>query len=185
MRSRQTGERSTGFILRRLRASAYESFPTFPSCGIVRLRSSPSRRDSLRQYRPADYGVTLTCGYPFTNWVLRQPVLGHSRPPTYSSRRTVTGPPMRPNRNIVTSVAGTGLHQSGCLRAQQGALAQRPHTQRRKIPRQLNPGPAERNDFGLPKDKLVVLMVSALIPTKRVALGIKPFHAPRRYGRGG
>ena len=27
----------------------------------------------LGQYRPGDYDVTLSCSYPFTNWVLRRP----------------------------------------------------------------------------------------------------------------
>ena len=35
----------------------------------------------LRQYRPAEYDVTLTCSYPFTNWILRRPVWRGSRPP--------------------------------------------------------------------------------------------------------
>src|SRR5205085_8826254 len=35
----------------------------------------------LWQYRPADYDVTLGCGYPFTNWALRRPVVLGSRPP--------------------------------------------------------------------------------------------------------
>ena len=27
-------------------------------------------------YRPADYDATVTCGFPFTNWMLRRPTLG-------------------------------------------------------------------------------------------------------------
>jgi hypothetical protein len=27
----------------------------------------------LNQFRPAEYDVTVTCSYPFTNWVLRRP----------------------------------------------------------------------------------------------------------------
>jgi glycosyltransferase involved in cell wall biosynthesis len=34
------------------------------------------------------------------------------------------------------------------------------------------PGAAERQGFGLPEDKLIVLMVSALIPNKRIEFGI-------------
>jgi glycosyltransferase involved in cell wall biosynthesis len=36
-----------------------------------------------------------------------------------------------------------------------------------------SPGPARRGDFGLPLDRLIVLMVSALIPSKRVGAGIE------------
>ena len=31
----------------------------------------------LRAYDPADYDVTATCSYPFTNWALRRPARGH------------------------------------------------------------------------------------------------------------
>ena len=36
-----------------------------------------------------------------------------------------------------------------------------------------SPGPGERGAFGLPKDRLVVLMVSALIPSKFIDVGIE------------
>src|SRR6266446_1556579 len=35
----------------------------------------------LRQYQPQEYDVTLTCSYPFTNWVLRRPPFTGKRPP--------------------------------------------------------------------------------------------------------
>jgi glycosyltransferase involved in cell wall biosynthesis len=35
-----------------------------------------------------------------------------------------------------------------------------------------SPGLGEREEFGLPKDRRIVLMVSSLIPTKRVEVGI-------------
>jgi glycosyltransferase involved in cell wall biosynthesis len=35
------------------------------------------------------------------------------------------------------------------------------------------PGPAHRDEFGIPPDRLIVLMVSALIPSKRVGAGIE------------
>src|SRR5690606_23785384 len=36
-----------------------------------------------------------------------------------------------------------------------------------------SPGPPQREQFGLPADRLVVLMVSALIESKRVGLGVE------------
>jgi len=35
------------------------------------------------------------------------------------------------------------------------------------------PGPARRDEFGIPEDRFTVLMVSALIPSKRVEVGIE------------
>src|SRR5262249_25393509 len=62
-----------------------EKFEFFPSLPVLRneyayeeLTFTPQL---LRGYRPADYDVTITCSYPFTNWILRRPVLRGSRPP--------------------------------------------------------------------------------------------------------
>lgn len=34
----------------------------------------------LWRYRPADYDITVTCSFPFTNIALRRPMLGGRRP---------------------------------------------------------------------------------------------------------
>ena len=60
----------------------FESFPSLPA-----LRNEFAYEDLtfipdlLRRYRPADYDVTLTCSFPFTNWALRRPTMGIRRPP--------------------------------------------------------------------------------------------------------
>src|SRR5664280_2719069 len=60
----------------------FRSFPSIPvlrnDCAYEEFTFVP---DFLRQYRPADYDVTLTCSYPFMNWVLRRPTWGVRRPP--------------------------------------------------------------------------------------------------------
>src|SRR6185503_5161211 len=64
---------------------ARENFERFPS--IPFLRNEYAYEDLtfvpglFRRYRPADYDVTLTCNYPFTNWVLRRKAARGSRPP--------------------------------------------------------------------------------------------------------
>src|SRR5262245_41112665 len=74
-----SGQPRVGMPYRFLRAPsvARERFETFPSivglrgeCAYEELTFVPSL---LRQYRPADYDVTVTCSYPFTNWALRRP----------------------------------------------------------------------------------------------------------------
>ena len=64
---------------------ARERFARFPSLPVLRndtayeeLTFAPAL---LRRYRPADYDVTVTCGYPFTNWILRRPGARGRRPP--------------------------------------------------------------------------------------------------------
>ena len=37
----------------------------------------------LRAYDPGQYDVTVTCSYPFTNWVLRRPIFGGRRRPAH------------------------------------------------------------------------------------------------------
>src|SRR5664279_4226646 len=62
-----------------------ERFEAFPSIPVLRneyayedLTFVPSL---LWNYRPADYDVTLTCNYPFTNWALRRKTMRGHRPP--------------------------------------------------------------------------------------------------------
>lgn len=127
----------------------------------------------LGKYRPADYDVTVTCSYPFVNWALRRPVLRGRKP-----------------LHVFVTQNGDWMAQSqdsefrffGC----DGLVCTNPDYYERNrerwtcalIPNGMNPdrftpGPEERASFGLPADKPIVLMVSALIPTKRVDAGIR------------
>ena len=60
----------------------FEFLPSIPflrdDCAYEELTFVPSL---LKRYRPNDYDVTLTCGYPFSNWILRRPTLWGQRPP--------------------------------------------------------------------------------------------------------
>jgi glycosyltransferase involved in cell wall biosynthesis len=64
---------------------ARENFESFPSIPAFRNEYAYEEftffPDLLRRYRAADYDVTLTSGYPFTNWVLRRPTFRGSLPP--------------------------------------------------------------------------------------------------------
>jgi glycosyltransferase involved in cell wall biosynthesis len=152
----------------------FRSFPSMPvfrnDCVYEELTFVP---DLIRRYRPADYDFTLTCSYPFTNWILRCPAWRESRPrhvfvtqngdwPAYSDR--------------------SEYRLFGC----DGLICTNPDFYNRNRERwhsclipngvdcdRFKPGSAQRNKFGLPNDKLIVLMVSALIESKRVAKGIE------------
>jgi glycosyltransferase involved in cell wall biosynthesis len=151
----------------------FESFPKFPT-----LRNETAWEDAsfapglLAKFRPADYDITATCAFPFTHWALRRPVMGGKSPrhvfitqngdwPAYSDKAefrffdcdglVCTNPDyFDRNRDRFKSA----LIPNG---ADLAAFA---------------PGPAERARFGLPEKGPVVLMVSALIPSKNVAEGI-------------
>lgn len=127
----------------------------------------------LRAYRPADHDVTITCSFPFTNWALRRPVFGGRRPPHVFVTQNGDWPAISNDSEYRTF---------GC----EGLVCTNPdylaHNRDRwncaLIPNGIDatrftPGVAERARLGLSEQGPVVLMVSALIPTKRVAEGIR------------
>jgi glycosyltransferase involved in cell wall biosynthesis len=157
-----------------LRRENFESFPKLPlfrdECAYEELTFIP---DLLRHYKPAEYDVTVTCSYPFTNWLLRRPTLRGARPPHIFVTQNGDWPAHKTNSEYIFF---------GC----DGLVCTNPeYYERHKhrwrcclIPNGVDcdrffPGPARREDFGLPPDGLIVLMVSALIPSKRVGVAIE------------
>lgn len=159
-----------------------ENFERFPSLPILRneycYEEFTSIPHFLYRYRPTDYDITVTCSYPFTNWMLRRPFLGGTRP------RHVF---VTHNGDWPANVRQTGARQSEyrffscdgliCINPD---FYERNKTQWncRLIPNgvdcdRFSPGAAQRKEFGLPDDRLIVLMVSALIPNKRIETGVK------------
>ena len=154
-----------------------EGFEAFPRLPVLRsewayeeLTFAPGL---LFRYRPSLYDVTVTCSYPFTNWILRRPVLSGSRP--YHVFVTQNGDWPAYARN-------SEYRFFGC----DGLVCTNPDFYERNKSRwrcqlipngvdcvRFQPGPSERTELGLPADRLVVLMVSALIPSKRVEIGIE------------
>jgi len=173
-----SGPRQEGTPYRFIRASSirrenFELFPFFPL-----FRSETAYEEAtfapglLLSYVPNEYDVTVTCGYPFTNWVLRRPALRNSRPPHVFVTQNGDWPAHARNSEY-------GFF--GC----EGLVCTNPAYHERNwrrwrcalIPNGVDcerfcPGPAARELFGLPSDGFVVLMVSALISSKRVESGI-------------
>jgi glycosyltransferase involved in cell wall biosynthesis len=126
-------------------------------------------------YRPADFDVTIGCSYPFTNWVLRRKG-GKRRPPHVYVTQNGDWPCQRTNAEF---------KWFGC----EGLVCTNPdyyETNRGRydsvlIPNGVDPArffprrgeATDRPSFGLPIDQPVVIMVSALIPSKRVVEGIR------------
>jgi glycosyltransferase involved in cell wall biosynthesis len=124
-----------------------------------------------RAFSPKDFDVTVTCGYPYTNWVLRTGRGGH-----------------RPKHVYVTQNGDWMVHSRdweyrhfSC----DGLICTNPEYFERHrdrypcalIPNGVNPdmfcpGDSARQALGLP-DGPVVLMVSALASFKRIIEGIK------------
>jgi glycosyltransferase involved in cell wall biosynthesis len=174
-----SGQAQAGVPYRFLQAAsvARENFERFPSLPLLRNEFAYEELTFvpglLRHYRPEDYDVTLTCGYPFTNWILRHPVLRGSRP------RHVF---VTENGDWPAFSRKSEYRFFGC----DGLVCTNPEFYERNKARwrcqlipngvdcdRFQPGSAQRQEFGLPNDHFVVLMVSALVPNKRVEAGIE------------
>lgn len=154
-----------------------EKFEGWPSLPVLRSDTAYEELTFvpglLRQLQPDEQDVIVTCSYPFMNWVVR-------------ARRF---PRKTPLQVYVTQNGDWPLHRSGSefrLFGSDGVVCTNPdyfdaHGSRyrsRLIPNGVDPsifypGPGDRARFGLPADGRVILMVSALIPSKRVLEGIQ------------
>jgi glycosyltransferase involved in cell wall biosynthesis len=147
----------------------FERFPTFPF-----FRSDTAWEEAsfavglLKHYRPSDYDVTVTCGFPFTNMLLRRPVLGHRRP----AHVFVTQNGDWPAYSRKAEFRLFGCDGLVCINPDYEAR-NRDRYRTALIPNgvdldRFRPGPSERDRLGLPDNVPIILMVSALIPSKNV-----------------
>jgi glycosyltransferase involved in cell wall biosynthesis len=126
----------------------------------------------LARYRPADFDIASTCAYPFTHWALRRPPLGGKRPKSIFITQNGDWPAYSNNAEfrffdcdglVCTNPDYFERNRSRyrCALIPNGVDLER-----------FQAGPPERARFGLPESGPVILMVSALIPSKNVAEGI-------------
>ncbi len=156
-----------------LRREVFERLPSLPVLRNETIYEEASFAPNLMyQYRPRDFDITVTCSYPFTNWALRRPTLHGKRPPHVFITQ---------NGDWPAHSQKSEYRFFGC----DGLVCTNPDYYDRNhlrwpsvlIPngidvKRFQSGAAERQKFGLPEDRPVILMVSALIPSKRVGEGI-------------
>ena len=123
-------------------------------------------------YRPDKFDVTITCSYPFINWFLRWQ--GGKKRPAHVFVTQNGDHPAITNQSEYRFFACDGLvctnleyfdrnkEQWNCALMTNGVDPQR-----------FYPSPVDRGQFDLPEGVPMALMVSALIPSKRVSEGIK------------
>jgi glycosyltransferase involved in cell wall biosynthesis len=161
-----------------IRREYFEDFPTLPvfrdeSC-YEELTFVP---DLIRQYRPKNYDITVTCCYPFTNWILRRAVLRGSRPPHIFVTQNGDWPAFASQRaGRKSEYRFFGCDGLVCINPD-FFQRNREFWNCRLIPNgvdcdRFQPGETRRGEFGIPQDRFVVLMVSALIASKNVDIGI-------------
>jgi glycosyltransferase involved in cell wall biosynthesis len=127
----------------------------------------------LGAYRPAEFDITLTCSYPFTNWALRHPSWSGARPPHVFVTQNGDWPAFSRNAEY---------RLFGC----EGLICTNPDFYERNKDRwhcriipngvdceRFRAGVPQHERFGLPRDRLIILMVSALSASKRVDIGIE------------
>ena len=158
-------------------AVARRRFEHFPSLPTVRNDTSWEELSFtpgfLARYRPRDYDATLTCAYPFTNWALRRPVIGGSRP----KHIFVTQNGVHPLVSDRSEFRLFGCDGVVCINPDFFEQT-RGRYRAALIPNgvdlaRFGPGTAPRARYGLPEGVPIVLMVSAMIPSKNVADGIR------------
>jgi glycosyltransferase involved in cell wall biosynthesis len=124
-------------------------------------------------YRRDDADLTVTCSYPFTNWFLRSIVLGRSRPAHIFVTQNGDWPAYKREREF-RFFSCEGLICTNPLYFERN----RDRWRSALIPNgvdidRFRRGASDRAGFGLPVDRPVVLMVSALVESKRVLEGMR------------
>lgn len=150
----------------------FEHFPQLPL-----FRSSYTYEEItfipglINKYDPKNYDVVVTCSYPFTNWFLQ--VFGGKQRPVHIY--------VTQNGDYEVQASHREYRYFSC----DGLICTNPeYFERNKDqwnaalipngvdPDLFSPGESNRARFNLPDDVPLVLMVSALIPSKRVKDGI-------------
>lgn len=155
-----------------IRRERFEGFPVVPP-----LRSETAWEDAtfalslMRAYRPQEHDFVVTCSFPFTHWALRRPakrkplqvfVTQNGDWPAFSSDGEFRS--FRCDGLVCTNPDYFDRNKEAwnCALIPNGVDLER-----------FSPGASERERLGLPLGKPVVLMVSAMIESKRVLDGIR------------
>ena len=119
----------------------------------------------LYRFRPTSYDVTITCSYPFSNWILRRPRLRGIRPPHVFVTQNGDWPAQASTSEYRyfncdgLVCTNPDFYERNKVRWRSCLIPNGVDTDR------FQPGAPQRQLFGLPTDRLIVLMVSALVPS--------------------
>lgn len=152
----------------------FERWPQFPPFRSEYVWEEATFVRSLRRvYDPGEFDATVTCSYPFVNWFLRWCGAKGRRPKHIYVTQNGDWPCRRTNAEF---------RWFGC----DGLICTNPEYYEENRgrypsvlipngvdPRVFRPGEGDRAGLGLPTDRPVVVMVSALIASKRVIEGIE------------
>lgn len=127
----------------------------------------------LRRYRAGEADVTVTCSYPFVNWLL-------TRWPPFGARPAHVFVTQNGDWPAYSDKTEYALFRCDGLVCTNPLYFDRNKERWPSVlipngfdPNRFMPAPGERARFGLPDDKPIVLMVSALVESKRVLEGMR------------
>lgn len=152
-------------------------FERWPSGPLVRGPAAYEGLSALAaelvRYRPGDHDVTVTCGYPLENWLLRRPALRADRP----AHVWVTQNGDWPAWSTRAEFRWFGCDLLACTNPVYEARNAR-RWPSALVPNGVDvsrfaPGPAQRQQLGIADGRPLVLVVSALDPNKRVTDAIR------------
>lgn len=168
---------STEYEFKRVRCVDRQRFERWPSmpflrneCGYEELTFMPGL---WRAYRPAEFDITVTCAYPYTNWMLRNRRAGERRPPHVFVTQNGDWPAYCDDSEFGwfdcdgLVCTNPDYHDRNSNRWFSSLIPNGVD------PNRFTPDGADRDRFNLPEGARVAIMVSALIDTKRVAEGIR------------
>jgi glycosyltransferase involved in cell wall biosynthesis len=126
----------------------------------------------MRKYQPDEFDVTVSCSYPFVNWIL-------SRRSRFGRRPLHVHVTQNGDWHVQTQRREYRHFRCDGLVCTNNEYYERHRHHHTSVlipngvdPQVFSPGLPNRTQFGLPEGETVVLMVSALIPSKRIAEGI-------------
>ncbi|WP_108810019.1 glycosyltransferase [Sphingorhabdus sp. Alg231-15] len=157
-----------------VRRENFEKFPFLPPFRSETVYEEATFAPNLAlKYKPADYDAVLTCSFPFTNMTLRRPTVGGKKPLNIFVTQNGEWPAIS-NDAEYRFFSCDGLvctnpdyYENNKDKWNCAVIPNGISTDRFQL------GPGDRAKLGFPENQKIVLMVSALIPTKRVMDGIR------------
>lgn len=167
------------------RAYRFEHVPAIPRERFEHLPRVPLLRSEYAyeeltfaaamalRYRSDGVDVTVTCSYPYTNWVLRSHLPGRPRPAHVFVTQNGDWPAYSNSAEYRLFSCDGLVCTNPSLFERNRARWQCSLIPNGVDPARFHPGPAQRESLGLPADRPIVLIVSALVEAKRVLEGIR------------
>ena len=157
-----------------VRREWFERFPKFPPFRSEYVDEEATWvMNYMRYYRPSAADITVTCSYPFVNWMLTRWPPFRRKPPHVFVTQNGDWP-------------AYSNHLEYRLFRCDGLVCTNPQYYERNRarwpsvlvpngidPQRFLPGSSARERFGLPEKGVIVLMVSALVESKRVLEGMR------------